>query len=173
MSHLAADNTTWTTYTVESTGGGLESDGFGAMAFDDAGGKWLGNVGIVSHLSADNTTWTTYTWRNTDGGLASGLNFLGGPWNSLDRVYGGISVTNGLAAEATTIYTWLDGAGWSTFRDSGLGSYRNFMGWIVAEQTGYALTSGFAYQEPYFVEAGAETDKQCTEDDVFWQTWVP
>jgi hypothetical protein len=115
----------------------------------------------------------SYSNIGDDGGLASGLNFLGGPWNSLDRVYGGISVTNGLAAEATTIYTWLDGAGWSTFRDSGLGSYRNFMGWIVAEQTGYALTSGFAYQEPYFVEAGAETDKQCTEDDVFWQTWVP
>jgi len=107
-----------------------------------------------------------------DGTLTHGLNFIGGPYNSLHRVYGGLSMPNAKAADATEIWTWRSGYAWTLFRDSALGAYGNFRGWIVGQQTGYALTSGFAYQEPYFVESGSETDKVCTEDDVFWQTWV-
>lgn len=79
---------------------------------------------------------------------------------------------NALPADVTEIHTWRSGYTWSLFRDSALVAYDNFRGWIVGQQTGYALTSGFAYQEPYFVQSGSETDKVCTEDDVFWQTWV-
>jgi len=79
---------------------------------------------------------------------------------------------NAKAADATELWTWRSGYAWTSFRDSALGAYDNFRGWIVGEQTNYALTSGFAYREPYFVESGAEEDKACTEDDVFWQAWI-
>ena len=115
----------------------------------------------------------SYSDIGNDGGLASGLNFLGGPYNSAERVYGGISTYYGKDADMTIIYTWRDGYGWSVFRDTAEGNHGNCQAWIVAEQTGYVLTSGFAYQEPYFVQAASDTDKACTEDDVFWMTYSP
>jgi hypothetical protein len=115
----------------------------------------------------------SYSNIGDDGGdLSHGLNFLGGPYNSLARVYGGLSMTSGKAADNTILYTWRAGMVWSEFRDTATGTWQNFRGWIVGEQTGYALTSGLAYQEPYFVESAADEDKACTEDDVFWQAWV-
>lgn len=108
-----------------------------------------------------------------DGGLASGLNFLGGPYNSAERVYGGISTFYGRDDEMTIIYTWRDGYGWTEFRDTAESNHGNCQAWIVGEQSGYTLVSGFAYQEPYFVQSGSDEDKQTTEDDVFWMSYVP
>jgi hypothetical protein len=114
----------------------------------------------------------SYTDIGNQGGLDSGLNFLGGPWNSAGRVFGGISTFNGADTEVPKLYTWVTGGAWSTFNDRTGNNHNDFNGWLVTEQSGFTLASGLVYSEPYFVEVGAETDKVCTEDDVFWQTWV-
>jgi len=114
----------------------------------------------------------SYSNIGDDGGLDSGLNFIGGPWNSYNYLYGGISAINGAAAEVPKVYVWTSGSGWADFNDHTGNPYGNFRGWIVYSQTGYTLTGGLVYQEPYLVETAAETDKVCTVDDVFWQSWV-
>jgi len=108
-----------------------------------------------------------------DGGdLDHGLNMLGGPWNSLDRVYGALCTEDGVAPDNYSVYTWLDGAAWSAFRDVADTTNRP-RDWMVTEQTGYALTSGLVGNHPYLVLAASDTDKQCTEDDVHWMLYIP
>lgn len=107
-----------------------------------------------------------------DGGLDQGLNFIGGPWNSLSRLWGGLSATNGKDADQTKIWTWISGQVWTEFRDTATATWRDFLGWLIVSQSGYTLSSALAYQEPYLVQSGSETDKTCTEKKIFWMTWV-
>lgn len=53
----------WTTVTNANTLGGLVDDDVRAIAFDKAGGKWIGTNEGVSHRSANNI-WTRYTTAN-------------------------------------------------------------------------------------------------------------
>jgi len=107
-----------------------------------------------------------------DGGLSQGLNYIGGPWNSLDRVYGGLSMTDGLDADQTKIWTWLDGAGWTLFRDTNTPTWRNCYMLLVTAQSGYTLSSCMSYEDPYYIQSGSDEAKQCTEEEVSWMTVV-
>jgi hypothetical protein len=116
----------------------------------------------------------SYSDIGDDGGdLDHGLNILGGPWNSLHRVYGVLATQNGAAGDNRTVYTWEVNAGWTEFRHVGAGGADDSRAWVVIEQDGYELETGLGMIEPYWLTDSSETDKQRPNDDTFWITWVP
>ena len=101
--------------------------------------------------------------------------FLGGPWNSLDRVYGGVSLHNGADAEMLIVYTWREGYGWTEFHDTNTVAWgiADVQAWVVMAQTGYALTSGMTYKQPLYVRSGIGEVNEGPGVDIFWITYVP
>jgi hypothetical protein len=108
-----------------------------------------------------------------DGGdLDHGVNILGGPYNSLDRVYAVLCTEDGLGADNNTVFTWVDGDGWTEFRHVNASTDQS-RAWVVIEQTGFALTTGLGFIQPYWLTSASETDKQRPNDDTFDIVWVP
>jgi hypothetical protein len=109
-----------------------------------------------------------------DGGdLDHGLNILGGPYNSAERVYGVLATESAAAGDNRTVYTWRDGYGWTEFQQAAAGGADQTRAWVVIEQTGYALTTGLGLIEPYWITGAGVTDKQRPNDDTFDIVWVP
>jgi len=133
----------------------------------------LGAQEYYAHVYRSLNHALSYDDIGDDGGdLDHGLNMLAGPYNSLDRVYGVLCTQDGAGPNNYTVYTWLNGSGWTEFRHVNDTPDRT-RAWMVAEQDGYALESGIVANHPYYVESASETDKQCTEDDVHWMIYIP
>ncbi len=117
----------------------------------------------------------SYTRIGDDPGITNleqCLTFLKGPWNSAERVWGGVSNFNGLDAEQTKLWTWRDGYGWALWRDTNTPTWRNCYNMLVMEQTGYQPNKILTYEDPYEVRPSSETSKTCTEEECSWFTVV-
>jgi len=111
-----------------------------------------------------------------DGGdLQSGLNILGGPYNSLSRVYGGVSLWEGEDDDQLRSYMWRSGHGWTLIdRTSLAADFSDNQVWVVIEQDGYELVRFIAYDQPWYVDTDLGVNVIVGPGfDIFWLTYIP
>jgi len=117
-----------------------------------------------------------------DGGdLTSGLNRLGGPYNSAERVYGSVSMYKAADADQLKAYKWRDGYGWTLVRaTTQVGNFWDSLCWVIMEQDGYDLVKYLAYGQPYYVrtDLGVDVDvgpglAPAGDTNIYWLTYIP
>ena len=141
------------------------------MQEENLGVEWA----IIPMIYRSQNHGLSYEDIGDDGGdLRSGLNFLGGPYNSLSRVYGGVSLWAGEDADQLRTYTWISGSGWTQFRETTQADdFNDCQSWVVMKQSGYALESALAYMQPWYITASADVDEGPPIVRTFWLTYIP
>ncbi|MBU0791769.1 MAG: hypothetical protein KKC55_15065 [Gammaproteobacteria bacterium] len=137
---------------------------------------------IVPKIYRSQNHGLSYEDIGDDGGdLTSGLNRLGGPWNSTERVYGSVSMRMSADADQLRAYMWKEGSGWTLIRaTTRAGNFWDSLCWVIMEQDGYDLDKYLAYGQPYYVNAGAGTDVDVGpglapggDINIYWLTYIP
>lgn len=154
-----------------------------------SGGAAFWSVAMMTINQNDDDPYVTQVYRSLnhglsyedigdDGGdLVGAVTFLGGPYNSLDRVYAGCStVDQGVVAPKAAVYVWIDGSGWTLWSgDIGAvwGAFAR-QNWVVMAMSGYALVRGLGFREPLYVnESATGVGFAPAHNQVTWMTYVP